>query len=233
MGNGRFGAGISGGIGFGTGGIAGFNNGFHGGTDAWVRGQNQISAYEEDNLSRSSSPPSRPGMPGSKISGGIGGNGGNGALGGRGGTGQGVRIREESRFREITGGTGGNGGTGSANGGDGGTGEGVWIGDSDRSPSVSEYGTPASDYSPPSTIGSPRSGASARLPAMSLEAFCARYSLSERIEHLLQEQGYETAGGLFGVSEQDLSEAGLKKGQIGEVKRAVRAWLAENDISPH
>jgi hypothetical protein len=106
------------------------------------------------------------------------------------------------------GGTGGDGGEGGSQGGDGGIGQGVKFG---------------------AKLVVVRGGAVA-LPTLPLAEFCQEYRLSDKIRNLLDEQGFETAGSLFEVSDISLLEDGFKKGQIAEMKRALNQFLCKHDV---
>ncbi|KAJ6569184.1 hypothetical protein B0H19DRAFT_1256843 [Mycena capillaripes] len=131
------------------------------------------------------------------IRGGIGGGGGRGGKnGGHGASGEAAQMRLEhvKNFSDITGGHGGKGGEGvNGNGGDGGVGGGNDFG----GPPIVE-GTPAKPESKVLTLG-----------------------LSTVIKTLLEEEGYETVGGLFQATHADLTQARLKRGQINEVKHVL------------
>ncbi|KAJ7744241.1 hypothetical protein DFH07DRAFT_834799 [Mycena maculata] len=150
--------------------------------------------------------------PGPTLHGVTGGHGGKGGrIGGAGGFGEAMNIAVEEvyRFRRIFGGTGGHGGEGASQGGDGGIGQG---------PSFGSKLVPAQ-----------RAG---DIPTLSVAEFCREYRLSDRIRTLLDEQGFETAAALLEVSDVSLLEDGFKKGQIAEIKRALKELLFRQGVLP-
>ncbi|KAF8186103.1 hypothetical protein K438DRAFT_1765437 [Mycena galopus ATCC 62051] len=137
------------------------------------------------------------------VNGGKGGLGGKGKdLGGEGGLGGGPHIPTEilDRLQAINGGEGGGGGYGDVTPGRGG-----------------EGGSPS--FSTKSPLVSGMEGR--KVSHVSLAEFCDQYKLSAKIYQLLDDQGFETAAGLFQVSEEQLTKAGFKPGHIGELKRAL------------
>ncbi|KAJ7182338.1 hypothetical protein C8R43DRAFT_966824 [Mycena crocata] len=145
----------------------------------------------------------------------MGGEGGTGGeRGGRGGTGQGAQIQPQNvhLVSAIHGGKGGKGGDidpnahGRGFGGDGGVGE--------------RGGIIEPLYLPPGTVVT----AEANLP---LSEFCDRYRVSKVIAKLLDDAGFETAGALFGTSEQTFADCNLRRGHIEEVRRALGEWKGE------
>ncbi|KAJ7198434.1 hypothetical protein B0H12DRAFT_1166044, partial [Mycena haematopus] len=143
------------------------------------------------------------------IRGGVGGGGGrglrgNGGHGGRGEAAQ-MRLDDAARFREIHGGAGGLGGEGGENGGEGGIGEGNKFGQGLRMMEES----PAAD------------GCSAD-PEVTLLELKQKFKLGSAIYELLAEEGYDTVAGLLEATDGDLMEAGLKKGQINQLKAILR-----------
>ncbi|KAJ6587835.1 hypothetical protein B0H10DRAFT_2233885 [Mycena sp. CBHHK59/15] len=141
------------------------------------------------------------------IVGGLGGKGGKGAMrGGDGGRGEGPRLLKEDvfLFASINGGTGGAGGEGGATGGSGGTGE---------SPRLAE------PLVPPGT----------RLPDdLSVQDFCKKYGLHHALISFLEEQGFTTVGALAFLNTFTLEDAGLRMGQIAELKNALNK-LVDDD----
>ncbi|KAJ6537353.1 hypothetical protein DFH09DRAFT_1178029, partial [Mycena vulgaris] len=145
------------------------------------------------------------------LSGGRGGHGGKGGnVGGAGGLGEGayITVEEVYRFCHIYGGTGGNGGDGNNRGGIGGIGQGQKFG----TKLVSVRGTVLD------------------VPTLTVTDFCEEYCLSDRIRNLLDDQGFETVGSLLEVSDVSLLQDGFKKGQIAEMKRALRQFLFKYDL---
>ncbi|KAJ7691718.1 hypothetical protein B0H17DRAFT_553250 [Mycena rosella] len=59
------------------------------------------------------------------------------------------------------------------------------------------------------------------VPSMRIAEFCHKYKLSPRIQESLEEAGFETAAALIDTSASVLEDAGLKKGHIAELKRAL------------
>jgi hypothetical protein len=64
------------------------------------------------------------------------------------------------------------------------------------------------------------------VPDLTLLEFSKKYKLSDEIRNLLEADGYDTAGALLYASETTLKEAGLKRGHIAGVKRALNQFLA-------
>ncbi|KAF8174665.1 hypothetical protein K438DRAFT_2023095 [Mycena galopus ATCC 62051] len=64
--------------------------------------------------------------------------------------------------------------------------------------------------------------------------FCNRDNLSKKIHQLLADEGFETTGGLFLVSEGSLKESGFKPGHIAEniaeLKRALMEFSAQGGV---
>ncbi|KAF8150308.1 hypothetical protein K438DRAFT_442351 [Mycena galopus ATCC 62051] len=60
---------------------------------------------------------------------------------------------------------------------------------------------------------------------MSLSEFCRQYRVSDKIRRQLDKQGFETVGALLEVSDTSLRKAGLKSGQIAELKRALEEFV--------
>ncbi|KAF8169198.1 hypothetical protein K438DRAFT_1941391 [Mycena galopus ATCC 62051] len=143
------------------------------------------------------------------LKGGYGGTGGKSKnKGGEGGLGQRpqeLAIEDVARlFQEVNGGFGGTGGEGDFEGGRGGIGQG-----------------PA--FSQPLVSGMQ----GRKVPVMAIDKFCRQYSLSKKIHQLLEDEGFETAGALFQVSEGSLKESGFKAGHIAELKRALAEFGAQ------
>ncbi|KAF7299225.1 hypothetical protein MIND_00871200 [Mycena indigotica] len=143
------------------------------------------------------------------IAGGTGGTGGKGKDGGGGGVGQGVRLNmtDIHEFSDIRGGHGGTGGEGINRGGDGGLGE---------APKLNHR-----ILKLPATV---------HIPSLSTQEFCKKYRLNQAIEKRLEDEGYDSVGGLLELSEHDLLDMGCKRGQIAEIKRALREYLASLKI---
>ncbi|KAJ7875258.1 hypothetical protein B0H14DRAFT_2715794 [Mycena olivaceomarginata] len=138
----------------------------------------------------------------SVLSGGTGGQGGPSKnKGGGGGLGEAPQISaaEARRYNEINGGVGGQGGEGGVEGGMGGVGQGPRF----AKMLVVVDGKTA-----------------ARVPHLTIAKFCKQFQLSEKIWWLLQEEGYETAG-------RSRSSVGLEAGQIAEVQRGLKEFLAK------
>ncbi|KAJ7735879.1 hypothetical protein DFH07DRAFT_779898 [Mycena maculata] len=141
------------------------------------------------------------------LQGGTGAKGGyGGRTGGDGGLGEAAQlaIEEVGRFRQIRGGTGGEGGPGDIVGGHGGTGQGPKFGKQLLS------------------IGGKD------LPALSMVEFCQEYKLSDKIHRLLDDQGFETVGALFKLTDTDLTNAGFKIGHTAELRRALDDFASGN-----
>ncbi|KAF7291708.1 hypothetical protein HMN09_01262400 [Mycena chlorophos] len=150
------------------------------------------------------------------LEGGYGGAGGAGlaldGVGGDGGVGRGSDVnlgsRDFTRFQLIRGGYGGAGGPGQAKGGNGGDGE---------APKLSHYGV----------IGRPISEEiKALLDPLPIKDFCARYSLDENIQSTLESQRYQWASTLLDEDEDNLTDIGFTRGDIGEMRRALQAYVA-------
>ncbi|KAJ7131566.1 hypothetical protein C8R43DRAFT_957062 [Mycena crocata] len=146
------------------------------------------------------------------LHGGVGGAGGKGGQGGgKGGAGQGAQIQPANvhLVSAIYGGVGGKGGDvdpachGFGAGGDGGIGERGGI----IEPLYLPYGNVV------------RAGEDMLLPE-----FCARFNISEAINHILTAEGFSTAGALLGTPEGVFSSCGLRPGHIGELTRALGEW---------
>ncbi|KAJ7254486.1 hypothetical protein C8J57DRAFT_1347039 [Mycena rebaudengoi] len=144
---------------------------------------------------------------GTELFGGTGGKGGSGGhTGGEGGLGEAAQLAIENvdRFRRIHGGTGGEGGPGDMIGGRGGTGQGPKF--SHQLLSVDVKG----------------------LPLLAMSEFCREYKLSDNIHKLLDDQGFETVGALFRLTDTDLKDAGFKIGHVAEVRRALNHFARNN-----
>ncbi|KAJ7154890.1 hypothetical protein C8R43DRAFT_1106444 [Mycena crocata] len=146
------------------------------------------------------------------IHGGVGGDGGKGGeKGGTGGTGQGAQLQPANAHlvRAIHGGRGGKGGDidhschGRGFGGDGGTGE--------RGRILEPF------YLPPDIAVTTENN-------LLLSEFCDKYRVSKALSDLLTDAGFETAGALFGTTEEAFAACGLRRGQIEEVRRALGEW---------
>ncbi|KAJ6461675.1 hypothetical protein C8R45DRAFT_1220661 [Mycena sanguinolenta] len=68
-------------------------------------------------------------------------------------------------------------------------------------------------------------GKTISVPDLPIKDFCENYRLDEKIEKLLKDQAFDSAGALLEVSEEDLRAVGFKLGQVAELKRALREWL--------
>ncbi|KAJ6479037.1 hypothetical protein C8R45DRAFT_1156563 [Mycena sanguinolenta] len=106
------------------------------------------------------------------------------------------------RTNTVQGGIGGDGGEGGVEGGTGGVGQ---------APKITKQ-----------LIMSGVEGKAYHGPTLSVGEFCQNYHVSENICKLLEEEGFETVGALWEVSDADLRGAELKGGQIAELKRALR-----------
>nr|GAT50623.1 predicted protein [Mycena chlorophos] len=147
------------------------------------------------------------------LEGGHGGSGGKGNLGGMGGLGEGpiLNVSDAINFKAIKGGTGGMGGEGVSRGGSGGVGE--------ASRLTHRILTLAGRNS------------TVTLQRLSIEDLCSQYCLSPAIQKMLEAEDYMTASALLEVSEQELQDMKLKRGQIAEIKRALREYLASQNIA--
>ncbi|KAJ6540424.1 hypothetical protein B0H19DRAFT_1313086 [Mycena capillaripes] len=143
-------------------------------------------------------------------SGGTGGKGGEGGYtGGEGGLGEAAQLAMENvdRFRRIHGGTGGEGGASDNIGGRGGAGQGPRF--SHQLLSIDGKG----------------------LPPLSVAEFCQEYQLSDKIHQLLDNQGFETVGALFKLTDTDLKDAGFKIGHIAELRRALDDFASKDSAA--
>ncbi|KAJ6587920.1 hypothetical protein B0H19DRAFT_195986 [Mycena capillaripes] len=137
---------------------------------------------------------------GRELFGGTGGKGGfGGQAGGEGGLGEAAQLALENvdRFRRIHGGIGGEGGQSDIIGGRGGPGQGPRF--SQKLLSIDGTG----------------------LPSLSVAEFCQEYQLSDKIHQLLDDQGFETVGALFKLTDTDLKNTGFKIGHTAELRRAL------------
>nr|GAT50621.1 predicted protein [Mycena chlorophos] len=146
------------------------------------------------------------------LEGGEGGAGGKADYGGDGGRGQGtlLNLTDAVAFKAVKGGTGGTGGEGITKGGTGGLGEAtrlnhmiIMLGSKNRT---------------------------VVLPPLSVADFCKKYRLSPAIQKILEEEEYAFASSLLELSDEDLKDLKLKRGQIAEVKRALREYLASQNV---
>ncbi|KAF8217095.1 hypothetical protein K438DRAFT_1926008 [Mycena galopus ATCC 62051] len=64
------------------------------------------------------------------------------------------------------------------------------------------------------------------VPPMTISDFCHQYGINTSVLHLLEEAGFETAGALLDVTEDNLKDVGLQTGSIVEMKRALREFLS-------
>ncbi|KAF7291711.1 hypothetical protein HMN09_01262700 [Mycena chlorophos] len=147
------------------------------------------------------------------LEGGRGGSGGKGNLGGMGGLGEGpiLNVSDAINFKAIRGGTGGMGGDGVSRGGSGGVGE--------ASRLTHRILTLAGRDS------------TVTLQRLSIEDLCSQYCLSPAIQKIFEAEDYMTASALLEVSEQELQDMKFKRGQIAEIKRALREYLASQNIA--
>ncbi|KAF7331203.1 hypothetical protein MSAN_02439000 [Mycena sanguinolenta] len=129
-----------------------------------------------------------------------------GKKGGNGGIGERPHISRDDihRFSGIHGGTGGVGGEGGDDGGDGGAGQG---------PNISTELLPAEEL--------------ASVPDMAIDDFCKEYGVRDTSRDLLEKDGFDTVGGILEVSSEDLKAIGLKSGEIAQLRRALRQFLAK------
>ncbi|KAK7055073.1 hypothetical protein R3P38DRAFT_1343205 [Favolaschia claudopus] len=65
-----------------------------------------------------------------------------------------------------------------------------------------------------------------RIPYLSVKDFCRSYGVSDTICKLLSDQGFETAGALWETDDRTLSDVGFKPGQIAELSRALKQFVA-------
>ncbi|KAJ7450553.1 hypothetical protein FB451DRAFT_1374665 [Mycena latifolia] len=72
-----------------------------------------------------------------------------------------------------------------------------------------------------------RDGKAVPAPDLPLAEFCQQYRLNGTLRDKLIEAGFETAGGLLEISEDNLQTAGLKIGEIGELRRALRELISK------
>ncbi|KAJ6511811.1 hypothetical protein DFH09DRAFT_1100111 [Mycena vulgaris] len=71
-----------------------------------------------------------------------------------------------------------------------------------------------------------------RMPIWTVADFCQQFNLSHAILRQLQDQGFETTGGLLEVSDASLAGAKFKPGHIAEIKRALKEFLSEHGRRP-
>ncbi|KAJ7744240.1 hypothetical protein DFH07DRAFT_963774 [Mycena maculata] len=67
------------------------------------------------------------------------------------------------------------------------------------------------------------------VPALAMDEFCRKYGLSDTIQQTLAKEGFQTAGALLETSEASLKDAGLRIGEIGELRTAFRVFLSIGD----
>ncbi|KAJ7681372.1 hypothetical protein B0H17DRAFT_1076481 [Mycena rosella] len=79
---------------------------------------------------------------------------------------------------------------------------------------------------PESAMSKSRNGKTISVPKLNLDDFCQTFGISEDIESRLRAAEFKSAGALLEISETDLKEVGLKIGQIGELRRALREFLS-------
>jgi len=140
------------------------------------------------------------------LSGGAGGAGGWGTrVGGPGGVGEAAQmaIEDVAVFRAITGGFGGAGGGSANEGGPGGTGEG------------SKFSSP---------LLSVDEETRRRLPYTKLEDF----NIKPELRRLLEDQGFQTVGGLLEAYDTDLQPPHFKPGHVSVLTAALRKFAAQN-----
>ncbi|KAF7373283.1 hypothetical protein MSAN_00537300 [Mycena sanguinolenta] len=147
------------------------------------------------------------------LNGGKGGKGGNGGRkGGNGGIGERPQLARDdiNLFNEINGGIGGTGGDAvgrnDGEGGDGGAGQGPKISTEPLLPGV--------DF--------------LNVPDMGIDDFCKTYGVRDRSRTLLKGKGFDMAADILEVSEHDLETFGLQAGEIMELKRTLRKFLAKS-----
>ena len=61
-------------------------------------------------------------------------------------------------------------------------------------------------------------------PQLTLDEFCALYSLSDRVKDKLDENGYSGSHTFHFVELQDLKDGGFKVGEIAQLKDAISQW---------
>ncbi|KAJ7450002.1 hypothetical protein B0H11DRAFT_2201994 [Mycena galericulata] len=64
------------------------------------------------------------------------------------------------------------------------------------------------------------------VPVLKVADFCKEYHLSDDVRELLENEKFETAGALLEVAEGSLEKSGFTQAQIGELKRALKEFLA-------
>jgi hypothetical protein len=64
------------------------------------------------------------------------------------------------------------------------------------------------------------------VPPMKISDFCHQYCINTNVLELLEKSGFETAGALLDVTEDNLKDVGLQPGNIAEMKRALREFLS-------
>ncbi|KAJ6569079.1 hypothetical protein B0H19DRAFT_1349971 [Mycena capillaripes] len=153
-----------------------------------------------------------------RFIGGSGGRGGSNQLtGGHGGLGEGPQMSTNAtRFIRITGGSGGSGGSRNQTGGLGGSGGSGGFGGAGQRQKVGNLVSFDRKTAP---------------RILTVGQFCQDYGVGDEILNLLYEQGFKTAGALFEVSDVSLLEHGWSNGQIAELKRALKEFLASCGIN--
>ncbi|KAJ7789416.1 hypothetical protein B0H14DRAFT_3503027 [Mycena olivaceomarginata] len=99
------------------------------------------------------------------------------------------------------------------------------------SQSFSEGGTPdSSGQNPPKYQVVSVDECRIRVPSLAVSCFCERNRLSAEIRSWVEQEKFVTTAALFEVSDVALTAAGLKGGDIAEIKRALKDFLSEHGI---
>jgi len=61
-------------------------------------------------------------------------------------------------------------------------------------------------------------------PEFSLDEFCLKYNVTDRVRNKLDENGYSGSHTFQYAAWNDLKEAGLKTGELAQVKHALLRW---------
>ncbi|KAJ7681381.1 hypothetical protein B0H17DRAFT_1333752 [Mycena rosella] len=69
------------------------------------------------------------------------------------------------------------------------------------------------------------------VPTWTLSDFCGVYRLSNATRTLLDDQGFETTAALLGTTDACLLDADFKRGQIAEIKRALKEFIFHYGVS--
>ncbi|KAJ7894329.1 hypothetical protein B0H14DRAFT_2683988, partial [Mycena olivaceomarginata] len=142
--------------------------------------------------------------------------------------------KAEDTRPEFAGGTGGKGGHGGHTGGQGGLGEAAQLAIENVGLFRRIQGGIGGEGGPGEVKGGPRISHPLlaidgnRLPPLTLAKFCQEYTLSGNLQKLLQDQGFETVGGLLEANDTDFENAGFKFGHIAELTRALNDFVLEN-----